>query len=382
MTGTEAGALRAELIQRFRGADSPLEDDAFNRLALRVFERNVATVPAYAAYCRTRDRVPGAVEHWRDIPAVPTAAFRELALRSSDRRTERVFRTSGTTRGRERRGEHHVADLDLYRASLRSTFRRFLLPDGARLPFLSLVPPAAAMPDSSLAFMISDVVEVFGAPGSAVFADMEGIDFHALGRAVERGSREGPVLLLGTSASFIHWVDRLAAEGRTLELPAGSRLMDTGGYKGAGREVEPAALRALYRERLGLPDWACVNEYGMTELLSQRYDPTLRARLAESGSRAWYAAGEEAGADAPRRKLGPPWLRSLAVDPETLDPLPGGERGILRHVDLANLDSVAAVQTEDAGRVDGDGLVLEGRLPGAPPRGCSLAMDLLLEGRP
>jgi hypothetical protein len=49
-------------------------------------------------------------------------------------------------------------------------------------------------------------------------------------------------------------------------------------------------------------------------------------------------------------------------------------------VDLANLGSVAAIQTEDLGRVDEHGLVLEGRAVGATPRGCSIAMDLLLRG--
>jgi hypothetical protein len=70
----------------------------------------------------------------------------------------------------------------------------------------------------------------------------------------------------------------------------------------------------------------------------------------------------------------------VAVDPETLAPLPPGRSGILRHFDLANLHGVAAIQTEDFGRVDEHGLVLEGRAVSAPPRGCSIAMDLLLGG--
>ncbi|NIU78712.1 MAG: hypothetical protein GWN71_35725, partial [Gammaproteobacteria bacterium] len=62
--------------------------------------------------------------------------FKELRLRDERRATERVFRTSGTTRGPQRRGEHHVADLGLYRGSLRATFRAFLLPDDRSLRFL------------------------------------------------------------------------------------------------------------------------------------------------------------------------------------------------------------------------------------------------------
>jgi hypothetical protein len=366
----DAAALRTGLLQRFeRGAEAALDDDAFDRLAGDVFRRNFTAVPAYGAFCRARGVTPDTLEGWRAIPAVPTAAFKELVLRAEDTRTERVFRTSGTRRGRERRGEHHVADLALYRASLRATFRAFLLPDDAPLRFLSLMPPAAELPDSSLAFMIDDVVATFGREGSRCFADARGVDFDALEDAVDRAVDEDrPVVLLGTSAAFIHWMDRPGSDGRRWRLPAASRIMDTGGYKGRGRAVDPEALRGLYGRRLGVPPFACVNEYGMTEMLSQLYDTGLRDR--------------RDGLTRAPRKRGPGWVRSVAVDPETLEPLPAGRTGLLRHIDLANLDSVAAIQTEDLGRVDPEGLVLEGRALGAAPRGCSLAMDLLLRERP
>lgn len=365
---SQRGGLRTELLELFRhGAEAGL-DDAFDPLARRVFAYNVATVPAYAAYCRARGRTPDTVHHWTEIPAVPTAAFKELRLADETVPTERVFRTSGTTRGQERRGEHHVADLDLYRAALRSTFEAFVLPDGLRPRIVSLMPPVETLPDSSLAFMIDDVMATFGSETTGV-AHADGLDYPALDHAMTRAaSDDEPVLLLGTSAAFIHWLDRLDEEDRSLALPDGSRLMDTGGHKGRGRRLTSDELRAAYARRLGLPAWACVNEYGMTELLSQYYDDGLRAHLA--------------GRDRPPRKRGPAWLRTVAVDPETLDPLPDGETGLLRHVDLANLHSVLAVQTEDAGRVEPNGLVLEGRASGAPPRGCSIAMDTLLEGAP
>ena len=361
-----AAGLRSELLRWFEaGADAPIPEAEFDELALRVFAHNVETVPAYGAYCAARDRTPATVEHWTQVPAVPTTAFKELPLHDRTAAVERVFRTSGTSRGRERRGEHHVVDLDLYRASLRATFEAFLLPDGARPRMLSLMPSVEAMPDSSLAFMISDVMTAFGGEGAATVADPDGIDYAALDARVGEAGGE-PVLLLGTSAAFVHWLDHLAEDDRRVALSEGSRLMDTGGYKGRGRRFDPDELRAAYGERLGLPAWACVNEYGMTELLSQYYDTSLRDRTAAS----------------PPRKRGPGWLRSVAVDPETLDPLPPGHSGVLRHVDLANLHSVAAVQTEDLGAVDGRGLVLEGRAAGAPPRGCSIAMDMLLDGAP
>jgi hypothetical protein len=59
--------------------------------------------------------------------------------------------------------------------------------------------------------------------------------------------------------------------------------------------------------------------------------------------------------------------------------------GVLAHLDLANLGSVAAVLTEDMGREFQGGFQLLGRSLGSEPRGCSLAMEDFLasqEGEP
>jgi hypothetical protein len=51
---------------------------------------------------------------------------------------------------------------------------------------------------------------------------------------------------------------------------------------------------------------------------------------------------------------------------------------VLRHVDLANLHSVAAIQTADLGITSPEGFRVLGRARGAEARGCSIAMDDLL----
>ena len=77
----------------------------------------------------------------------------------------------------------------------------------------------------------------------------------------------------------------------------------------------------------------------------------------------------------------PPWARVVPVDPETLLPVPDGVVGLARIEDLANVDSAFAVQTQDrVVRVEA-GFRLLGRAPGAPPRGCSIAIDEILSGR-
>ena len=79
---------------------------------------------------------------------------------------------------------------------------------------------------------------------------------------------------------------------------------------------------------------------------------------------------------------GPAWLRAVVVDPRSGRECRPGRAGILKHVDLANLGSVAAVQTEDLGRSVPGGFELLGRAPGSEVRGCSLSYERFLRGTP
>jgi hypothetical protein len=375
MHDAEGRALRAELAGVFSSSpiDQQLEDDAFNVLALRVFayqyERNVP----YAAFCSRRGNSPDTVQHWTGIPPVPTAAFKEVKLVTGNAAdAEAVFRTSGTTQGEEKRGTHYIPDLRLYHFSLIPNFAACLLPDGAELRMISLIPSSAELPESSLSHMVDVVMERLGSPGSMYGADARrGIDDEAVAAALREAETAGePVCILGTSFAFVHWLDRIASRDERYALPAGSRLMDTGGYKGRSREVSQEEMHRLYAQHLGIPASHCVNEYGMTEMCSQFYDSTLRSMV---------RGRDERTAVERRRKIVPPWVRTRVVHPETLEPLPDGETGLLQHFDLANAGSVLAIQTEDLGAAVDDGFRLFGRAAGAVPRGCSIAMDILLE---
>ena len=365
--------LAHALIELFRrGARTPLDEGAFDGFALAVFRWQFESNPVYRRFAEGRGRTPESVASWREVPPVPSAAFKTLPLVSGDPgEVERVFRTSGTSRGSRTRGEHHVASLQLYRESLLPAFQASLLPDGARLPFLSLLPPPARLPDSSLSFMVGTAAEAFGAEGSEWFADpARGLDAPGLARALAAHEAAGrPALLVGTALAFLGWLETAEREGWRYRLAPASRLMETGGFKGSSRRVSREELYGRLARRLGLGVERMVNEYGMTELLSQYYEPVLRE-------------GEEASTSLEglplRRHLPPPWMRFQVLDPVTLETVPEGQRGLLCHFDLANLHSVAAVLTEDVGEQVGEGLRLHGRSADAEPRGCSIAMDELL----
>jgi acyl-CoA synthetase (AMP-forming)/AMP-acid ligase II len=218
--------------------------------------------------------------------------------------------------------------------------------------------------------MLGVALEVLSGGEGGFFVTRDGvIDTIGLSAAlVEATARGTSVLLAGTAFAFVHWLDRLKEQSGGFNLPPGSLIMETGGFKGRSRVLERPEFYAALSEAHGVPCEAIVNEYGMTELLSQFYDGPV---VATSG------IALEA-----RRHVPPPWVRTRVLDPNTLSPLPTGEPGLLCHYDLANAGSVMAVLTEDLGIAVDDGFRVLGRVQGAARRGCSLAMDDLLSGVP
>jgi len=163
--------------------------------------------------------------------------------------------------------------------------------------------------------------------------------------------------VLGATFSFVHLLDALP--GRRFALPSGSRLLDTGGYKGQSRELPPEGFYESLSAAFGVPRERCINMYGMTELSSQCYD--------------------DGNAVVPSVKSGPHWLRTRVVDPLSGRDVPPGQRGVLAHCDLANFNSATAILTEDVGIAVDGGFLLLGRAQGVEARGCSLAVQEFLE---
>jgi hypothetical protein len=215
---------------------------------------------------------------------------------------------------------------------------------------------------------MAHIVGLFGLEQSRFVAGPGGVDLEALWQELDDCRRADiPVSLLGSSFGFVHFFDWMERAGRRLALPAGSRLMDAGGYKGRSREVGRHEFVAWASSMIGVPPRAVVNLLGMTEMASQIYD-----RVDEDGTRA---------------KAPPGWVRTEVVDPRRAgpdgpEPVADGQVGLLRHLDLANVERPAMIQSEDLGRrvpsgrpVAPGGFEILGRAKGAEPRGCSLSVE-------
>jgi hypothetical protein len=331
----------------------------FETLALEVFAHQFDCIPAYRRVCEQRGRMPATVRDWRDIPGVPTLAFKHLELRCGP--AERVFVTSGTTQGEERRGHHALPDVRLYRAAAVTGMKEFLFPDVEQIRVLSLIPCITERSESSLAQMIDWAIEGFGAAGSGVFAAADRFDFVGFAEVLRQSEHDGaPLCIMTTTGALIRFFDHCRDHGWTFRLPHSSRLMDTGGAKGAPRPLSRNGLLQAVWNVFAIPGYFVANEYGMTELSSQIYDNVIRDRYH--------------GRVTHRAKAGPHWLRTRVLDPGTLRDVTEGEPGILCHVDLANAGTAVSVLTEDIGRMTPDGLELLGRVTGAEARGCSLTL--------
>lgn len=349
------------LVERLVGfiACPDPDPELFDVLALDVFQYQARHNAPFARLLRARGRTVRTVRHWTDIPPVPIDAFKSHLLTCAPvEQAEAVFMTSGTTRGAQR-GRNVHPTLRVYNASMRTGFRAAFMAGVERLRMAILFPPPSLLPNSSLAHYLELARASFGTPDSLHVVDTRGLNVQALLRWLEDAEAGGePCALLGATFSFVHVMDALQQSGRRFRLPAGSRLFDTGGFKGQSRELDPDSFYNGLSETFAVPRECCINMYGLTELSSQFYD--------------------RGNATSPALKRGPHWVRTRVVDPLTGHPVASGERGVLAHWDLAQFNSVCAVLTEDAGIASEDGFILLGRVSGAQAQGCSLALDQFL----
>ena len=342
----------ADAVKRFIHAG---EGD-FNEHACALFRLQSKRVLPLRKLCEAKKIVPEEITNWQGIPTLPADSFGEfeiISLRPDDRTA--VFHSSGTTGANTSKHWHNDESLSIYEASLKSSFQIHMIPEAIWSgDCLSLTPSNVEAPHSSLAYMAENItclnVQFAGINSNDGWrVDVE-IANSACTNAVEQ---QRPIIIIGPAFSFVHWLDELPDK---FHLPSGSRVMETGGYKGRSRKIPKAELHAMISNNLGVSaDWI-VCEYGMCELGSQAYDTI-------------------AGSGLERRFRFPCWARAQIVNADTGVGVNEGEAGLLRIIDLTNVRSVVGVQTQDLAIRRGDGFELIGRVTQANPRGCSLALS-------
>jgi len=151
--------------------------ESFEALALDVARYQLEHVPPVARLAATRGINAATLTAIDALPALPTDVFRlrRVAAHPASLDT-RVFRTSGTTQGAERRGEHPLRDVSTYERAALAWGEVMLLAAPRPTAALVLAPSARAVPDSSLSFMIDAFVARLGVDAHHLVSPASGLD--------------------------------------------------------------------------------------------------------------------------------------------------------------------------------------------------------------
>ncbi len=326
---------RAALVERVR----QVRPDEWEAVALDVFRYQAAHNPVYAKYLQLLQLPQAEVRKLEDIPCLPIGLFKKYMLQTGDWAPERLFTSSGTTGAAISR--HALRDPAWYRENALRGFAHFYGPveDYA---VLALLPAYLEREGSSLVFMADDFIHRSRFAESGFFLHDQERLLEVIRSLKARGSR---ILLLGVSFALLDLAEQYAPD------LSGVIVMETGGMKGRRRELTRPELHAVLQQAFQVP--AIHSEYGMTELLSQA-----------------YSQGEGLFRPAPTLRVLPREITDPFGHPAV------GRIGALNLMDLANLDTISFIATEDLGRVFADGsFEVMGRLDNSDMRGCNLLVS-------
>lgn len=305
--------------------------DAFDTAALELFRYQAERCAPYRRYIELLGIEPEEVKRVEDIPMLPIELFKSEDVYCGDTPPEIIFTSSNT--GSTVPSRHMMASLEIYRKSFTAAFKAFY-GDPKQWSIYGLLPNYLEREGSSLVYMVDTLIRECGSGGFYLH------DYERLIDDMRADAK--PKILLGVSYALWDLAEQYAPK---LDNTV---VMETGGMKGRREEISKSDLHEILCGGFGVERIA--SEYGMAELTSQA-----------------YSAGEGIFCT-------PQWMRVMVRDVnDPFDHAPVGGRGGIDIIDLSNIYSCAFIQTQDVGRVLGDGaFMIDGRISGSDIRGCNL----------
>lgn len=308
----------------------------FEQKALEVFRHQFEHNTVYRSFCDLLYKNPSDIKTVAEIPFLPISFFKSHEVISSQKETECIFTSSGTTGSVT--SKHYVKDLSVYETSFQEGFARSY---GAIEEYvvLALLPSYLEREGSSLVYMVDHLIKASTHEDSGFYLN----NYFALSEKLKNLNSSGKkTLLIGVSFALLDLIEK---DQFSLQHTI---IMETGGMKGKRKEMIREELHALLSKGFGVTH--IHSEYGMTELLSQAYS---------KGNGVFTT---------------PPWMSVLTRDPEDpLTILADSKTGGLNVIDLANIHSCSFIATQDLGRIHPDGsFSVVGRFDNSDIRGCNL----------
>lgn len=314
-------------IREFNGAD-------FDSLALEVFRFQFENVPVYREFCQLTGKTHP--KQLIEIPFLPIRFFKSHQIIANGYSPSAIFKSSGTG---GIQSQHFVANTALYRHTFERIYRS-QLGDLEDQVILALLPNYIEQGNSSLVFMVDQLIQQTGSSLSGFFLDNHIALIDRYKTALDLGKR---VIIFGVSYALLD----LATHGPNLSE---ATIIETGGMKGRRAEMTKAELHNALKK--GLNCTKIASEYGMTELLSQGY--SLQNGVFQPG------------------------VTMRILIREVNDPygyISDSKTGGINIIDLANLYSCSFIETQDLGKIQPKGFEIMGRYDHSDIRGCNLLIE-------
>ncbi len=315
----------------------------FNTCALALFHHQYKCNEVYRRYVDQIGINPLHIDEYIHIPCLPISLFKSQRVSAvSQEAFEKapfatVFKSSGTSQ--QERSSHYVYDIQWYETVALKAFEHFFGSIQA-YAIIAYLPSYYENKQSSLLHMVNHFIAESKTTLSGYY-DFEQEDISSLlSHCIVQGKRPW---IMGVTYALLDWIEHHPY----LRLDPSIILVETGGMKGKREEVLREELHQRLKHALGLPK--IYSEYGMCELLSQGY----------------CFENEEF--------MSAPWLRFILR--ELNDPFTTMRtgNGLIKAIDLANIDSCAFIETQDLGSIGPlGGLKILGRVDNSDIRGCNL----------
>ncbi len=311
----------------------------FDNIALRLFHFQAANNLVYRDYLKHLGVDPSHIKTVSAIPFLPISFFKSQTIKTGKWENAMVFQSSSTTGTIP--SKHVVKDLSNYLNHAKHCFEFFFGPVSG-YHFFALLPSYLERNNSSLVVMMDYFIRQSGSPFSGFY--LSDLDKLKADIALAKKDESKKVIVWGVSFALLE-----LAENTPPDL-SDCLVFETGGMKGRRAEITRHELHDALKQAFNVS--AIYSEYGMTELFSQAYT---------RGSSAFYT---------------PPWMKVMireVGDPFTQ--VKEGKPGGINIIDLANVDTIGFVETEDSGLFVASGFQVHGRLDNTDIRGCNLMVE-------
>ena len=315
------------------------ESEDFEALALEVFKFQSSYNEVYKTFLKYLSIDPKKVDRLQDIPLLPIQFFKNKQIQTLSWDPKMVFRSSGTTNG-EHRSTHLVKNPEFYSDISFRSFKKNISFNPEYI--LALLPSYMENSESSLVYMVENIVKNYNLNSEfkAFYLD----DFNGLNELIRKLCNQEKVLLIGVTFALLDYGNHYPLNSENLQI------MFTGGMK--NRRAEMSYGEVYDQLKSFFPSSIIASEYGMTEMFSQA-----------------YCVEDREGRYKPVNTLR--MLSYQITDPFVQQDY--GKSGQMGFIDIANIDTLSFVMTQDLGiSYDDNSFEILGRLSKADIRGCNL----------